>query len=79
MSGNILTDMSDHCANLLVLYLNKKNNKEENRPMVKLFSEKNKQNFQNILKQINWKKELLRKTADEAMQIFYKELSIAYN
>ena len=72
MSGNLLTDMSDHCANLFVLYLNKKNNKEENRPMVKLFSEKNKQNFQNILKQIYWKKEHLRKTSDEAMQFFIR-------
>ena len=47
--------------------------------MVRLFSEENKQKFQNILKQINWKKELSGKITDEAMQIFYKELSIAYN
>ena len=35
--------------------------------MVRLFSEENKQNFQNVLKQINWKKELSGKTPDEAM------------
>ena len=79
MSGNLLTHMSDHYANFFVLYSNKKNDKKEKRPMVMLFSEKNKQKFQNTLKQINWKKELSGKITDEAMQIFYKELSIAYN
>ena len=62
-----------------VLYSSKKNDKKEKRPMVRLFSEKNKQKFQNILKQINWKKELSGKIPHEAMRIFYKELSIAYN
>ena len=79
MPGNLLTDMSDHFANLFVLYSNKKNDNKEKRPMVRLFSEKNKQKCQNILKQINWKKELSGKKTNEAMQIFYKELSIAYN
>ena len=78
MSGNLLTDMSNHFANFFVLYSNKRN-KKENKPMARLFSEKNEQNFQNIFKQINWKKELSGKTTDEAMQIVYKELSIAYN
>ena len=40
--------------------------------MVRLFSEKNKQKFQNILKQINWKKEFSGKITDEAMQIFIR-------
>ena len=42
--------------------------------MVRLFSEKNKQNFQNILKQINWKKNF-----QVRQQSFCKELSITYN
>ena len=45
MSGNLLTDMSDHFANFFVLYSNKKNDKKGKRPMVRLFSEKNKKNF----------------------------------
>ena len=41
LSGNLLTDMSDHFANFFLLYSNKKNDKKEKRPMVRLFSEKN--------------------------------------
>ena len=45
LSGNLLTDMSDHFANVFVLYSNKKNDKKEKRPMVRLFSERINKNF----------------------------------
>ena len=47
--------------------------------MVRIFSDKNKATFQNLLSKINWVNQLLDKNANEAMNIFNKKLTVAYN
>ena len=61
LSGNLMTDMSDHFANFIILH-SKNKNKAVDRPMVKIFSDKNKATFQNLLSKINWENELSDKT-----------------
>ena len=77
-SGNLLTDMSDHFANFLILHSNIQS-KENERPMVRIFSEKAKNAYQNLLSEISWDEELSNKNVNEAMQVFSKKLQIAYN
>ena len=52
-SGNFLNDLSDHLPNYTVL-LNKNNTTKAARPLVTIFSQKNKDEFLNILNSVNW-------------------------
>ena len=73
-----MTDMSDHFANFIILHSSKKSKLTE-RPRVRIFSENNKNNFKNLISSINWEEELKSKSVNEAMLIFNKKISIAYN
>ena len=42
--------------------------------MVRIFNDRNKATFQNLLSKINWQNELSDKNANEAMNIFNKKL-----
>ena len=52
-SGNFLNDLSDHLPNYTVL-LNKNNTTKAARPLVRIFSQKNKDGFLSILNSVNW-------------------------
>ena len=71
-----MTDMSDHFANLLILHSSTKS-KLADRPKVRIFSNKNKNNFKRLIGEIKWEKELIDKNTNEAMLIFnqFKRLS----
>ena len=73
-----MTDMSDHFANFIVLHSSKKSKLTE-RPRVRIFSENNKNSLKNLISSINWEEELKSKSVNEAMLIFNKKVSIAYN
>ena len=47
--------------------------------MVRIFSEKNKQNFKNKLNQYDWNINLRTKNATDSMTIFYHKLAECYN
>ena len=47
--------------------------------MVRIFSDKNKATFQNLLSTVNWENELSDKNANDAMIIFNQKLTITYN
>ena len=70
--------MRGHFAKFIILH-SKINNRAVDRPMVKIFSDKNKATFQNLLSTINWENELSDKNGNEAMIIFNQNLAIAYN
>ena len=57
----------------------KNKNRAVDRPMVGMFSDKNKATFQNLLSTINGENELSDKNANEAVIIFNQKLTIAYN
>ena len=67
-SGNLFTDMSDHFADFLILHSNTQS-KENERPMVRIFSEKVKNAYQNLPSEISWDEELSSKNVNEAMQV----------
>ena len=77
-SGNLMTDMSDHFANFIILHSSSKS-KEADGPMTRIFSEKNKNTFRKLLCEINWNKELQGKNVDEAMLAFNQKFKIEYN
>ena len=52
-SGNFLNDLSDHLPNYTVL-LNKNNTAKTARPLVRIFSQRNKDKFISILNSVNW-------------------------
>ena len=47
--------------------------------MVRIFSEKAKNIYQNLLSEISWDEELSNENVNEAIQVFSKKLQIAYN
>ena len=77
-SGNLMTDMSDHFANFLILHSSTKS-KLADRPKMRIFSNKNKNNFKRLIGEIKWEKELIDKNTNEAMLIFNQKLRSAYN
>ena len=52
---------------------------EGQRTLVRIFSDKNKEKFKDILQKMNVNNNVIDKTVDQSMGIFYNELSIAYN
>ena len=51
LSGNLMTDLTDCFANFIILH--SKHKKAVNRSMVRIFSDKNRTTFQNLLSAIN--------------------------
>ena len=70
--------MSDDFANFVILHSRNKNIAVD-RPMVRIFSDKNKTTFQHLLSTINCENEMSDRNANEAMIIFNQKLTIAYN
>ena len=77
ISGNLFTDITDHFANFFILGSPKKY--QSQRPLVRIFSEKNKEKFKDILQKMNLNNKVKDKTVDQSMEIFYNDLSNAYN
>jgi hypothetical protein len=53
-SGNILSDISDHLPNFIILSNSIKKHEINNRPLIRLYSAKNKTQFNNCLASIDW-------------------------
>ena len=78
VSGNLMTYMSDHFANIIMLHSNVKS-KETDRPMIRRYCEQNKHTFLNLLGEVNWDMELRHKSINEAMLSFNRKITPAYN
>ena len=77
LSGNLFADISDHFANFIILDSETRKENRNQRPNVRIFSEKNKK----ILKraqEIDWEINLGNKSANDAMNCFYKKFEMAY-
>jgi len=55
-SGNFYADISDHLPNWIIISNKNKNNEIKNRPLIRLFTDKNKESFKKDLKLIDWNK-----------------------
>ena len=73
-AGNLFTDITDNFANFLILGSSRIKN-TNCRPMVRIFSDKNKQNFKNKLNQYD----LQTKNATDSLATFYQKLAECYN
>ena len=76
-SGNLMTDMNNHFPNFIILHSNIKF-KETDRPMVRIYSEQNKNTFQKLLGDVNWDIELEHKNVNEAMMTLNRKITVAY-
>ena len=70
LAGNILTDISDHLPNFLLLNDAPRSN-QKNRPFVRIFSEKNITKFKESLSEIDWTELLRGQNATEMCNILY--------
>ena len=73
-SGNLFTDISDHFANFIILDSKTRKENSNQRPNVRIFSEKNKENLKKSSGQNDWEINLRNKSANDAMNCFYKNL-----
>ena len=78
LSGNLFTDMYDHFANFIILDSKTRKEKKNQRPNVRIFSEKNKENFKKSLGKNDWKINLRNKSANDAMNCFYQKFEMTY-
>ena len=53
-SGNLMTDMSDHFADFIILHSDVKS-KVTDRPKIRIFSDYNKNDFRRLIGEMNWK------------------------
>ena len=54
ISGNFFSDLSDHLPNFAILVNISNKPNMQDRPLIRLYNEKNKHTFQNALSQVNW-------------------------
>ena len=70
--GNVFLDITNHFANFLILGPKKKHHEK---PYVRIFSEKNKDNLKDSLQSINWKQELCNKSTNQSTSSFYEQFT----
>ena len=76
--GNILSDISDHLSNYVLLIENH-NKAKLDRPMVRLFSESNKKQFRDRLTQFDWSVVCNEHNVDAAFNIFSTHVTTCFN
>ena len=76
-AGNLITDISDHFASILILKENTSSAKTA--PKVRCFSEKNRARFQEKIQKINWNDVLKCKDANRCTVIFNNNLTQCFN
>ena len=76
-SGNILTDISDHLPNFIILSNSAANNIMKPRPYIRLYTAKNKDKFSKCLACIDWRSALY--SCQDANLCFEKFISIVQN
>ena len=75
----MFSDLSDHLPVFLILKKKEITKTIKERPMVRLFGEKNIQKFTDKMTKVEWKKLYETNDPNIALDIFYREYSKAYN
>lgn len=79
LSGNLLSDLSDHLPNYLILKSAPNKPKLDNRPYIRLFTPRNKLKFSTELSVINWNDLFARgSSTNEYYNIFISKISEIY-
>ena len=79
-TGNISFPIADHLVNYLILTFDKRQKETKNRPMIRLFSEKAKNNFCNKILNYDWSTILNTFNCPSVLfNTFYEKISDVYN
>ena len=73
-SGNIFADITDHLPNFISIYKTHSRNYTKDRPLVRIFSETNIENFKTAISNIDWESTLNTTDTNEAYDVFYNKL-----
>ena len=77
IAGNLVTDVSDHFAS--VLMLNKITAEKQLLPKIRFFSERNRANFKESLRRIDWNKLQRCQDSNTCAEIFSGKTSRCFN
>ena len=78
LSGNLFFDISDHLPNFIILE-GEKTNAPQQRPYIRIYSERNIFKFQSLLSETNWNGVLSCNAVNDAYNEFTKLFSLAIN
>jgi len=77
-SGNLLSDISDHLPNFIFI-LNNEKMKEKDRPMVRIFSQTNYDEFKKLLESADWSSVYEEQEVNIAYEKFHSIVTKAFN
>ena len=77
-SGNFVSDLIDHLPNYMLLVNKKKINTKEQRPYVRLYSDKSKRNFVADIKNIDWSTIYCQDNPNSAYDNFINNIEKCY-
>ena len=77
-SGNLLTDITDHLPNFIIL-TNHSKVRSKIWPKVRIFSEKNMSNFKHLLKNMTWDNVYTHSDVNIAFNKFHAVVENAFN
>ena len=77
-SGVLFSDITDHLPCFMIIDISSNNDKNE-RPYIRIFSERNISNFKNSLAQINWEEVLNAHDVSQNCTNFYEKIHTLYN
>ena len=78
-SGNIFCDISDHLPNFIILYDNSNRKTNEERPLIRIFSENNIDTFKNSLENTDWDQLIQDQDTNTCYEKFYTHVSNLYD
>jgi hypothetical protein len=78
-SGNLFFDLSDHLPNFILLESSPPTQTTQHRPLIRIFSEQNIQNFQNTLTATNWTSVLEETNVTASYNEFIERLTNIFN
>ena len=77
-AGNILTDITDHLPNFLLIGDKKPIQSRNSRPLIRIYSENNIRNFKDELEVQNWEEIHITQDTDSCYQDFYTKIYHIY-
>ncbi len=80
ISGNLISDISDHLPNILLFgKQSDSNNNKSDRPLIRLFSEKNIMKFKEFLSEIDWNQHFSEKDASENFDVLSDNINKGFD
>ena len=78
VTGNIYSDITDHLPNFIIIKSNT-NYEKSDRPLVRIYGEKNMDKFKNLIANSDWEEFYSTKDESKAIDLFYKIYNKAFD